>query len=141
VGSHIRSLMADHLIDIASSDQHTVKPWFDGRLDLAPAVIDLKAEGFPLVGGRLDYIERQPVAAIVYQRGKHLINLFAWPMGGGETGAGHGSRDVRAMTIRGYNLLTWTQGDLTYWAVSDVNPKDLATLQRLIVQNTGATPD
>ena len=135
VASHIRSLMADHLIDIASSDQHTVKPWFDGRLDLAPAVADLKAEGFPLVGGRLDYIDHQPVAAIVYQRGKHLINLFAWPANG-PTHAG-----VRAMTIRGYNLLTWTAGDLTYWAVSDVNPKDLATLQRLIAQNTGATPD
>lgn len=139
VGSHIRSLMADHLIDIASSDQHTVKPWFDGRLDLAPAVVDLKAEGFPLVGGRLDYIDHQPVAAIVYRRGKHLINLFAWPAGSEGGGAVPGG--VRTMTIRGYNLLAWTQGDLAYWAVSDVNPKDLAALQRLIAQNTGPTPD
>jgi anti-sigma factor RsiW len=134
VGSHIRSLMADHLIDVVSSDQHTVKPWFDGRLDLAPAVVDLKAQGFTLLGGRLDYIDRQPVAAVVYQRGKHLINLFAWPSSGGHP-------PLRAMTIRGYNVLTWTAGDLAYWAVSDVNPKDLATLQRLIAQNAGATPD
>jgi len=147
VGSHIRSLMADHLIDVASSDQHTVKPWFDGRLDLAPAVIDLKAQGFALVGGRLDYIDRQPVAAVVYRRGKHLINLFAWPSSGGRGGDGGSasrptaSTPVRVMTIRGYNVVAWTSGDLAYWAVSDVNPKDLATLQRLIAQNTGMTPD
>jgi anti-sigma factor RsiW len=134
VGSHIRSLMADHLIDVASSDQHTVKPWFDGRLDLAPAVVDLKAQGFTLLGGRLDYVDRQPVAAVVYQRGKHLINLFAWPSSGAHS-------PLRAMTIRGYNVLSWTAGDLAYWAVSDVNPKDLATLQRLIAQNTAPTPD
>jgi len=134
VGSHIRSLMADHLIDVASSDQHTVKPWFDGRLDLAPAVVDLKAQGFTLLGGRLDYIDRQPVAAVVYQRGKHLINLFAWPSGGAHLA-------LRTMTIRGYNVLSWTAGDLAYWAVSDVNPKDLAALQRLIAQNTAPTPD
>ena len=134
VGSHIRSLMADHLIDVVSSDQHTVKPWFDGRLDLAPAVVDLKAQGFALLGGRLDYIDRQPVAAIVYQRGKHLINVFAWPSSGAHA-------PLRAMTIRGYNVLSWTAGDLAYWAVSDVNPKDLATLQRLIAQNAAPTPD
>jgi anti-sigma factor RsiW len=134
VGSHIRSLMADHLIDVASSDQHTVKPWFDGRLDLAPAVVDLKAQGFTLLGGRLDYIDRQPVAAVVYQRGKHLINLFAWPSGGTPA-------PLRAMTIRGYNVLSWTAGDLAYWAFSDVNPKDLATLQRLIAENGAPTPD
>ena len=134
VGSHIRSLMADHLIDVVSSDQHTVKPWFDGRLDLAPAVVDLKAQGFTLLGGRLDYIDRQPVAAVVYQRGKHLINLFAWPSGGAHP-------PLRAMTIRGYNVLSWTAGDLAYWAVSDVNPKDLAVLQRLIAQNSAPTPD
>jgi anti-sigma factor RsiW len=134
VGSHIRSLMADHLVDVVSSDQHTVKPWFDGRLDLAPAVVDLKAQGFTLLGGRLDYIDRQPVAAVVYQRGKHLINLFAWPSSGAHP-------SLRAMTIRGYNVLTWTAGDLAYWAVSDVNPKDLATLQRLIAQNAAPTPD
>ena len=99
------------------------------------AVVDLKAQGFPLVGGRLDYVDRQPVAAIVYQRGKHLINVLAWP---GVSGNGA----VRAFTIRGYNLLTWAEGDLTYWAVSDVNPKDLAALQRLIVQSTApATPE
>ncbi len=92
MGSHIRfPSVADHLIDVASSDQHTVKPWFDGRLDLAPAVIDLKAQGFTLrwCGDRLDYIDRQPVAAVVYRRGKHLINLFAWPSSGAATVAVH----------------------------------------------------
>jgi len=136
VASHIRSLMADHLIDVASSDQHTVKPWFDGRLDLAPAVLDLSKQGFPLVGGRLDYIGGQPVAAIVYRRGKHTINLFAWPSG--ELPAAGASRPL---AIRGYNLRAFTVADMTYWAVSDVNPRDLDTLEHLIEQGAGATPD
>jgi anti-sigma factor RsiW len=137
VASHIRSLMADHLIDVASSDQHTVKPWFDGKLDLAPAVVDLSAQGFPLVGGRLDYIGQQPVAAIVYRRGKHVINLFAWPRA--ETGEAGAAPPPQA--IHGYNILSWNLGDMAYWAVSDVNPKDLLTLRRLIEQGSGATPD
>jgi anti-sigma factor RsiW len=137
VASHIRSLMAEHLIDIASSDQHTVKPWFDGRLDLAPSVVDLSPQGFTLVGGRLDYLAGEPVAAIVYKRAKHLINVFACPA---TKGAAHDG-GARALAIRGYNILTWTTGDIAYWAVSDVNPQELETLRRLIVQGSGATPE
>ena len=133
VASHIRSLMAGHLIDIASSDQHTVKPWFDGKVDLAPTVGDFAEQGFPLVGGRLDYIGRQPVAAIVYKRAKHFINLFACPA----AGAASGEAAVKRMTIRGYNLLSWTTGDIAYWAVSDVNAADLETLRHLILQSGG----
>ncbi len=135
VASHIRSLMPGHLIDIASSDQHTVKPWFDGRVDLAPTVVDFTEQGFPLVGGRLDYIARQPVAAIVYKRRKHFINVFACPTAGGgvELGA------ARSWTIRGYNLLSWGAGDINYWMVSDAAASDLEALRQLIAQNTGST--
>ena len=134
VASHIRSLMPGHLIDIASSDQHTVKPWFDGRVDLAPTVVDFNEQGFPLVGGRLDYIGRQPVAAIVYKRRKHFINVFACPsIGGAELGA------AKSSTIRGYNLLSWGAGDINYWMVSDAAAADLEALRQLIVQNSGNT--
>jgi anti-sigma factor RsiW len=134
VASHIRSLMPGHLIDIASSDQHTVKPWFDGRVDLAPTVVDFTEQGFPLVGGRLDYIGRQPVAAIVYKRRKHFINVFACPsIGGAEIGA------AKSSTIRGYNLLSWGAGDINYWMVSDATAADLEALRQLIVQSAGNT--
>ncbi|MET1026529.1 MAG: hypothetical protein ABWY00_05120, partial [Dongiaceae bacterium] len=134
VASHIRSLMASHLIDVASADQHTVKPWFDGKVDVAPAVVDLSAQGFPLVGGRLDYIDRRPVAALVYRRFSHLINMFACPVMANE------ERDSvpEALTIRGYNLVYWTAGDVTYWAVSDAGLDDLQTF-RALIQRTTAT--
>src|ERR1700730_103190 len=119
IASHVRSLMANHLSDVASSDQHTVKPWLDAKLDFAPPVTDLSNEGFPLVGGRLDYLDNRPVAALVYQRRKHFINLFVWP---GETGA---ARPTMAMSHEGYQLLHWADSDFNYWAVSDVNVNDL----------------
>src|SRR5256886_10562267 len=119
IASHVRSLMANHLTDVASSDQHTVKPWLDAKLDFAPPVVDLAGEGFPLIGGRLDYLDNPPVAALAYQRRKHFINLFVWP---GKTGA---PRPTEAMSREAYHLRRWADPDFNYWAVSDVNANDL----------------
>jgi anti-sigma factor RsiW len=125
IASHVRSLMANHLTDVASSDQHTVKPWLDAKLDFAPAVADLSSDGFPLVGGRLDYLDNRPVAALVYQRRKHFINLFVWPAESGSTGA-----DKR-ITRQGYQLLHWVDSDFNYWAVSDVSDNDLQAFKQV----------
>ena len=119
IASHARSLMANHLTDVASSDQHTVKPWLDTKLDFAPPVFDLTNDGFPLIGGRLDYIENRPVAALVFQRRKHFINLFIWPAESVMTAANN------TISRHGYQLVQWIDGDFNYWAVSDVSESDL----------------
>lgn len=125
LGGHLRSLQAQHLVDVVSSDRHQVKPWFDGRLDFAPPVRDLAAEGFPLEGGRLDHIGGRAVAALVYRRQRHVINLFLWPT------QSLRSSEPAASTRAGYNMLRWTDGEMTAWAVSDVNLAELEDFMRL----------
>src|SRR5438874_4258378 len=125
IASHVRSLMANHLTDVASSDQHTVKPWLDTKLDFAPPVVDLGSDGFPLVGGRLDYLKNRPVAALVYQRRKHFINLFVWPKEPGAAGI------TDTITRQGYQLLHWVDSDFNYWAVSDVSDNDLQAFRQV----------
>jgi anti-sigma factor RsiW len=125
VASHIRALQPGHLTDVVSTDQHTVKPWFDGRIDYAPPVRDFSAAGFPLVGGRLDYLGGRAVAALVYRRDKHVIDLFVWPAAGDTA--------PRAHTTNGYNVVAWADGGMRFQAVSDLNAAELgqfATLWR-----------
>jgi mycothiol system anti-sigma-R factor len=124
IASHVRSLMADHLTDVASSDQHTVKPWLDVKLDFAAPVVDLSGDGFPLIGGRLDYLDNHSVAALVYQRRKHFVNLFIWPTTPAD------GKEQKIVEREGYHLVHWIDGDFTYWAVSDVSVGDLQTFQR-----------
>ena len=124
VASHIRSLMADHITDVASSDQHSVKPWFEGRLDFAPPVTDFAPQGFVLVGGRLDYIADRPVAALVYKRRQHLINVFVFR-------EEDGLRSEPKTSKQGYNLVHWEKDGLTFWAVSDLNADELKVLAQL----------
>jgi anti-sigma factor RsiW len=119
VSAHLRSLQAEHLTDVQSSDQHTVKPWFNGKFDVAPPVIDLTAEGFRLIGGRLDYIDGKPVAALVYKRRAHVINLFVAQALGPTPFA------PRSKSIQGFNTLHWTEQGLNLLAVSDISPDEL----------------
>jgi len=117
--SHVRSLMANHLMDVASTDQHTVKPWFVGKLDFAPPVKDLRESGFPLIGGRLDFVDGRAAAAMVYGRQKHVINLFVWSSKSSQGAA------PRALEHNGYHLVQWSNTEMSFWAVSDLNEKEL----------------
>ena len=128
IDSHLRSLLGSHLTDVASSDRHTVKPWFAGRSDVSPPAVDLTPEGFPLVGGRLDLIAGKPVPALVYRRREHVINVFVLPASRGDLGA--------TITRRGYSLRHWDEGDLGFWAVSDAAPTELAEFERIFRKAT-----
>lgn len=127
VTGHLRSLMADHLVDVRSEDQHTVKPWFLGKIDFSPPVVDLAAVGFPLVGGRMDYLAGRPAAALVYQRRQHTINVFVVPT----RDAGRAT-SADARSIKGFHVLHWTRGDLSFWMVSDLDEAELSTFARLL---------
>jgi anti-sigma factor RsiW len=120
VSAHLRSLQAGHLTDVISTDQHTVKPWFNGKLDVAPPVVDLTAQGFTLIGGRLDYVDARAIGAIVYRRRAHIINLFVAQTASTQHQA------ARAETIQGFNIRRWSDRGLNYWAVSDLAADELA---------------
>lgn len=124
VAAHVRSLLADHLNDVLSTDRHTVKPWFAGKLDFSPPVPDLASEGFELVGGRLEYLRQEPVAAVIYRKHGHIINVLSSPAGRELEGLPHIER------LRGYSLRAWHQGGLDVAAVSDIDPAELAALER-----------
>jgi anti-sigma factor RsiW len=119
VSGHIRSLQASHLFDIPSSDQHTVKPWFNGKLDFSPNVKDLAVDGFRLAGGRLDYINGHAASALVFQRRQHLINLFEWPVSQAP------QPFSGTWNLNGFHIIHWSDDEMTYWAVSDVNTAEL----------------
>jgi anti-sigma factor RsiW len=125
VASHIRAMQPGHLMDVASTDQHTVKPWFDGRLDFAPPVKDFAAEGFPLTGARLDYLAGRTVAALTYRRDKHIIDLYVWP------GAASLAAAFQDGSHNGYNVEHWTHDGMVFWAVSDVEAAQLAAFAKL----------
>jgi anti-sigma factor RsiW len=125
VTDHVRSLMASHLTDVATSDQHTVKPWFTGKLDFSPQVRDLSADGFELIGGRMEYLDGHNAAAIVYQRRKHVINLFTWPTAASD-------EEPQATAQQGFNLVEWKQAGMYYCAISDLNRQELTELASLL---------
>lgn len=124
ISGHVRSLMVGHLTDITSTDQHTVKPWFNGKIDFSPEVKDFARQGFPLIGGRLDYLNNQSVAALVYKRNQHIINVFVWPLRNGEAQS--------TETRRGYNIINQDLNGLHYCIVSDLNATELREFATLL---------
>ena len=132
ISGHVRALMANHLTDIASSDRHTVKPWFNGRIDFSPPVIDFAAQGFPLIGGRLDYISNRVAAALVYRHDRHVINLFIWPVKANE------SSDAKVIERNGYNIVHWVTAGMEYWAVSDLSSVDLKKFSATVMKSEEA---
>ena len=135
VANHVRSLLVENrVVDVPSSDEHTVKPWFNGKLDFAPPVVDLTGDGFPLLGGRLDYVGKRTVAALVYRHRQHIINLFLWPADGGATGGGA----LATESPQGYHVIHWSSAGMTYWAVSDINPVDLKAFGDLVQKRAAA---
>jgi anti-sigma factor RsiW len=127
ISDHVRSLIGTHLLDVVSSDQHTVKPWFNGKLDYAPVVKDCAAQGFPLIGARIEYVSNRAVAALVYKRREHVINLFTWPAA---------SSDVKASSFarNGFHVVQWSDPSMTYWAISDLNPAELQQFTSVCVK-------
>jgi anti-sigma factor RsiW len=134
LASHVRSLLGEHLTDVASTDQHTVKPWFNGRLDFSPPVSDFAGAGFPLLGGRIDYVGGRAVAALVYGRRRHVINVYLWPA---ERGATAGPA---ALTRQGYHLRHWTTPVFVYWIASDLGTAELDQFAGLLRSADAATP-
>jgi anti-sigma factor RsiW len=126
--SHLRSLLPGHLADVQSSDRHTVKPWFAGKLDFSPPVADFAQDGFPLTGGRIDSLNGRTVAVLVYQRRQHVINVYVWPSPGAP------DSQVRATALQGYNILHWTHGRLEWWLASDLNTQELEDLAKRLIQ-------
>jgi len=128
LASHVRAMMSDHLTDVLSSDRHTVKPWFNGKIDFSPTVNDFTQAGFPLIGGRLEYLEGNRVAVLVYKRAKHVIDLYVAPLAGG--------LPTSNLTERGFNEVHWASGGFEYWAISDVNQQDLNQFVELVRKNS-----
>jgi anti-sigma factor RsiW len=126
LSSHVRSLIGAHLLDVPSTDRHTVKPWFNGKLDFSPDVRDFAAQGFPLIGGRVDYVGDRQVAALVYQRRQHVINLFTWPSAAPDSPA--------ELMRNGYHVIHWNSAGMAWWAVSDLNADELRQFEGLYRQ-------
>jgi anti-sigma factor RsiW len=129
MNAHLRSMMSDHLVDVVSSDRHTVKPWFAGHTDVSPPAVDFAKQGYPLIGGRADYVDGHRTAVVIYRHGKHVINIFAWIAGD--------ERLPSTATLNGYHLVFWQSGNIAFCAVSDTGLDELMTLTRLI-QGAGA---